>query len=135
MTTRAISHQLRLPGQAAAPDGPIDVSTMYFMHFGFRRDLDAFVTASRTPVTDRARWDASAEADLDPGFLPCHMSRGATVGEPGPRPPPAALTPDNWALCELACERQIRRRPAGAPWQGPRRPGLAVRGVWGGRQC
>ena len=58
MTTKAITQQLRLPGQAAAPDGPIDVSTMYFMHFGFRRDLDAFATASRTPVTDRARWRA-----------------------------------------------------------------------------
>ena len=59
MTTTAA--QLRLPGQAAAPEGPIDVSTMYFMHFGFRRDLDAFVAAARTPVADRARWRALRE--------------------------------------------------------------------------
>lgn len=58
MTASATIPQLRLPGQAAAPEGPIDVSTMYFMHFGFRRDLEAFVTAARTPVTDRARWRA-----------------------------------------------------------------------------
>jgi hypothetical protein len=58
MITAATTPQLRLPGQAAAPEGPIDVSTMYFMHFGFRRDLDAFVAAARTPVADRARWRA-----------------------------------------------------------------------------
>ena len=52
---------MRLPGQAAAPEGPIDVSTMYFMHFGFRRDLDAFVAAARTPVADRPRWRALRE--------------------------------------------------------------------------
>ena len=72
MTTKASTEQLRLPGQAAAPEGPIDVSTMYFMHFGFRRDLDAFVTASRTPVADRARWQAlrepaHAEGQSSPG--------------------------------------------------------------------
>ena len=32
--------QLRLPGQAAAPEGPVDMYMMYLMHFGFRRDLD-----------------------------------------------------------------------------------------------
>lgn len=50
--------QLRLPGQAAAPDGPIDCGLMYLMHFGFRRDLDAFVAAAGTPAADRARWRA-----------------------------------------------------------------------------
>lgn len=57
-TTKDHTGQLRLPGQAAAPDGPIDLGTMYVMHFGFRRDLDAFVTAARTPAADRARWRA-----------------------------------------------------------------------------
>ncbi|HEY5877626.1 MAG TPA: hemerythrin domain-containing protein, partial [Nakamurella sp.] len=50
--------QLQLPGQAAAPDGPIDLSTMYVMHFGFRRDLDEFAASAGTPVGDRARWQA-----------------------------------------------------------------------------
>lgn len=54
--------QLRLSGQAAAPDGPIDMQTMYLMHHGFRRDLDAFAAAVRaTPVTDRRTWRLLAE--------------------------------------------------------------------------
>jgi hemerythrin-like domain-containing protein len=61
--------QLRLPGQAAAPDGPIDMQTMYLMHHAFRRDLDLFAEAVRnTPVEDRdtwrllaARWELFAE--------------------------------------------------------------------------
>ncbi len=54
--------QMRLPGQAAAPDGPIDMMMMYLMHHGFRRDLAAFVAAARaTPASDRATWGALAE--------------------------------------------------------------------------
>lgn len=49
--------QLRLPGQVAAPDGPIDMQMMYVMHHAFRRDLDLFVAAVRTtPVGERATW-------------------------------------------------------------------------------
>jgi Hemerythrin HHE cation binding domain len=49
--------QLRLPGQVAAPDGPIDMRMMYVMHHAFRRDLDLFSTAVRTtPVTERGSW-------------------------------------------------------------------------------
>jgi len=53
-----MTSQLLLPGQAAAPDGPIDLGTMYVMHFGFRRDLAAFAASAGTPVADRARWQA-----------------------------------------------------------------------------
>ena len=54
--------QLRLPGQAAAPDGPLDMQTMYLMHHAFRRDLDAFVEAVRnTPVEDRRTWRLLAQ--------------------------------------------------------------------------
>jgi hypothetical protein len=50
---------LRLPGQAAAPDGPVDLTMMYVMHHGFRRDLAAFAAGvPRTPVADLARWRA-----------------------------------------------------------------------------
>ena len=43
--------QLRLPGQAAAPEGPVDMYMMYLMHHAFRRDLAAFAAAvPRTPV-------------------------------------------------------------------------------------
>ena len=51
--------QLRLTGQAAVADGPLDMTGMYVMHHAFRRDLDAFVTAARqTPATDRRTWRA-----------------------------------------------------------------------------
>ena len=59
MTTSATTttpRQLMLPGQAAAPSGPVDLAMMYVMHHAFRRDLTAFVAAARTPVGDRRTW-------------------------------------------------------------------------------
>ena len=54
--------QLRLPGQVAAPDGPVDMQTMYVMHHGFRRDLAKFAEAVRkTPVAERGTWALLAE--------------------------------------------------------------------------
>jgi iron-sulfur cluster repair protein YtfE (RIC family) len=54
--------QVRLPGQVAAPDGPVDMQTMYVMHHGFRRDLDKFTKAVRsTPVEARRTWVLLAE--------------------------------------------------------------------------
>jgi hypothetical protein len=51
-----------LAGQAAAPDGPVDLTVMFLMHFGFRRDLEAFGRAVRaTPVGDTATWSALQE--------------------------------------------------------------------------
>lgn len=62
MPTAPAVPQVLLPGQAAAPEGPIDMIGMYMMHFAFRRDLDAFVRAvPATPVADRAAWIALAE--------------------------------------------------------------------------
>ena len=55
--------QLLLPGQAAAPEGPVDMSMMYLMHFGFRRDLTAFAAAAaatRSPTgTLGPRWPSA----------------------------------------------------------------------------
>ncbi|GAB88723.1 hemerythrin domain-containing protein [Gordonia rhizosphera] len=49
--------QLVLPGQAAAPNGPVDPFMMYLMHHAFRRDLADFARcAPRTPVADRVTW-------------------------------------------------------------------------------
>lgn len=49
--------QLLLPGQAAAPEGPVDIAPMYLMHRAFRRDLDAFArTLPVVPPSDAARW-------------------------------------------------------------------------------
>ena len=53
--------QLRLPGQAAAPDGPVDMQIMYVMHHAFRRDLAKFADAAqRTPVGNRTAWQLLA---------------------------------------------------------------------------
>ncbi len=53
--------QLLLPGQAAAPEGPVDVAPMYLMHRAFRRDLDAFAAVVPTvPLGDRGRWELMA---------------------------------------------------------------------------
>jgi deazaflavin-dependent oxidoreductase (nitroreductase family) len=53
--------QLDLDGQAAAPEGPVDVAAMYVMHRAFRRDLDAFVGAvPRVDPADRRRWTRMA---------------------------------------------------------------------------
>jgi len=49
--------QLRLPGQAATADGPLDMTMMYVMHHAFRRDLRALARAARmTPLGDRVAW-------------------------------------------------------------------------------
>lgn len=48
---------LILPGQAAAPPGPADLTMMYVLHHAFRRDLDDFVAAAeRLPIGDRDAW-------------------------------------------------------------------------------
>jgi hemerythrin-like domain-containing protein len=52
---------LLVPGQCAAHDGPVDLTVMYVVHHAFRRDLGAFAEAAqRTPVADRATWQALA---------------------------------------------------------------------------
>ena len=54
--------QLRLPGQAAAHPGPVDMTIMYLMHHAFRRDLRAFSeVVPVTPLEDREAWRALAE--------------------------------------------------------------------------
>jgi hypothetical protein len=59
MTSTRTHGQLTLPGQAAAPDGPVDLTPMFLMHHAFRRDLAAFSAAvDATPVTDRRTWRA-----------------------------------------------------------------------------
>ena len=66
--------QIRLEGQAAAPDGPVDLVAMYVMHRAFRRDLEAFArVCPSVPVGDRARWRAlSRRFGLFASFLHKH---------------------------------------------------------------
>jgi hemerythrin-like domain-containing protein len=60
--TTTYPDQLLLPGQAAAPGGPVDMMVMYLMHHAFRRDLGRFATAvPHTPTDDRATWQALSE--------------------------------------------------------------------------
>jgi hypothetical protein len=93
--TATTSRQLVLPGQAAAPDGPVDLTAMFVMHHGFRRDLRSFaVAAERTPVSDRAawralhrRWQAFAmvlhhhHAGEDAGIWPMLVERSTAAGD------------------------------------------------------
>lgn len=52
-----MSTALLLPGQAAAPPGPADMTMMYVMHHAFRRDVADFAAAiEATPVADVRRW-------------------------------------------------------------------------------
>ncbi|GAA2848812.1 hypothetical protein GCM10010517_06110 [Streptosporangium fragile] len=54
--------QIRLPGQAAAVPGPLDMTNMYLAHFGFRRDLGRLLTAvCQVRLDDRRRIRALAE--------------------------------------------------------------------------
>ena len=65
-TVPATVPQVFLPGQAAAPEGPVDMIMMYVMHHAFRRDLAAF--AARVPtvaVDDAATWRALAQRWTD----------------------------------------------------------------------
>jgi dsDNA-binding SOS-regulon protein len=57
--TQTALEPLLLPGQAAAPPGPCDMTGMYVMHHAFRRDLARFATATRrTPLDEHATWRA-----------------------------------------------------------------------------
>jgi hypothetical protein len=73
--------QLKFPGRAAAPDGPVDLAGMYLMHRGFRRDLAAFAAATATtPTADRKRWARLARRfELFAGVLHKHH-HGEDVG-------------------------------------------------------
>jgi hypothetical protein len=78
MSAAAPAHpaQLLLPGQAAAPEGPVDLAAMYLMHRGFRRDLTAFTAVTTTiPAGDRRRWRRVARRfDLFASVLHKHHS-------------------------------------------------------------
>jgi hemerythrin-like domain-containing protein len=60
-TSSTYPDQLMLPGQAAAPGGPVDMTMMYVMHHGFRRDLNRFAEAvAATPLAAKDTWVALA---------------------------------------------------------------------------
>ena len=93
--TATTAPQLLLPGQAAAPDGPVDLTAMFVMHHGYRRDLRRFsAAADRTPVADRAAWRAlhrrwqalsmvlhHHHAGEDAGLWPLLVERSTAAGD------------------------------------------------------
>lgn len=86
--------QLDLPGQVAAPAGPVDMQGMFLMHHAFRRDLRCFhAAAAATPVEDTVTWRALADrwavfakvlhhhhSGEDAGLWPLLMSRAGEEG-------------------------------------------------------
>ena len=52
-----MTDQILLPGQAAAPAGPADMTMMYVLHHAFRRDLRDFRSAAAVlAVDDQSGW-------------------------------------------------------------------------------
>ncbi|MEI8412373.1 MULTISPECIES: hemerythrin domain-containing protein [unclassified Kribbella] len=90
-----MTDQLMLPGQAAAPPGPVDLTAMYVMHHGFRRDLTVFKAAvAATPPEDRTTWRALAarwgkfveilhkhHTGEDAGLWPLLMAKADAAGQ------------------------------------------------------
>ncbi|WGY01028.1 hemerythrin domain-containing protein [Nocardioides sp. QY071] len=56
-----MTDQILLPGQAAAPPGPADMTMMYVLHHAFRRDVRDFrAVAAALPTDDRPAWQRLA---------------------------------------------------------------------------
>lgn len=73
--------QVMYHGQAAAPEGPVDMIMMYVMHHAFRRDLDGFVAAvASTPVEDRSAWIALRDRWNEFGEILHHHHSGEDAG-------------------------------------------------------
>jgi hemerythrin-like domain-containing protein len=123
--TRRPTGQLLLPGQAAAPDGPVDVTVMWLMHHGFRRDLGNFGRAvAATPVDDPATWSALAQrwevfaqilhdhhAGEDAGLWPVLLERVDAAGDGGGRATLEAMSAEHERIDPLlhACATGFRR--------------------------
>ncbi|GAB3197565.1 hypothetical protein GCM10027261_23110 [Geodermatophilus arenarius] len=132
--------RLRLPGQADAPDGPVDLTLMWVMHHGFRRDLAAFGRAvERTPLEDRRtwellrrRWDYFASVlhhhhtGEDAGLWPLLLERAAAAGDAEGRAILEAMAAEHAAIDPLLgeCSHGFARLAGVA--DGPAREALAA---------
>lgn len=117
--------QLMLPGQAAAPDGPVDLTVMWTMHRGFRRDLENFARAvPATPLDDRATWAALAarwdvfsrilhdhHSGEDAGVWPLLLERVEAAGDAEGRSTLEAMAAEHRVIDPLldACAAGFRR--------------------------
>jgi hypothetical protein len=128
MTTAVTSPrtgQLLLAGQAAAPDGPVDLTVMWTMHRGFRRDLEQFTRAvPATPVDDAATWTALAgrwdvfarilhghHTAEDTGIWPLLLERVDAAGDAEGRSTLEAMAAEHRVIDPLldACASGFRR--------------------------
>jgi hypothetical protein len=143
MTTATAAHrrQLLLPGQAAAQEGPVDLSIMYAVHHAFRRDLAAFAAAAgRTPADDRPTWRALAQrwelfattlhghhSGEDAGLWPMLLDRVDAAGDAEGRQVLEAMEAEHADIDPLlhACGQGFARLAASADEDA--RAALAVR--------
>jgi hypothetical protein len=124
-TSAARTGQLLLPGQAAAPDGPVDLTIMWTMHRGFRRDLENFARAvPATPVDDRSTWTALSRrwevfarilhhhhASEDAGIWPLLLDRADAAFDADGRATLEAMAAEHGVIDPLldACASGFRR--------------------------
>jgi hypothetical protein len=140
--------QLMLPGQAAAPDGPVDLTVMFVMHRGFRRDLAAFErTVPVVPIDDAAAWTALDErwnvfsrilhdhhSGEDAGLWPLLLARVDAAGDTAGRATLEAMSAEHARIDPLLDEcANAFSRMARAP-RSEDRAGL-VRCLAGTREC
>jgi hemerythrin-like domain-containing protein len=143
MTTTSPAHvpQVLLPGQAAAPAGPVDMIMMYVMHHAFRRDLAAFSARVPTVAVDDAvtwraldqRWTDFAEvlhkhhSGEDAGLWPLLLERVDAVGDAAGRATLEAMEAEHAEIDPLleACARGFARMAEGGTADD--RAALAVR--------
>jgi hypothetical protein len=117
--------QLLLAGQAAAPDGPVDLTVMFLMHRGFRRDLETFTRAlPATPLHDGDTWSALAQrwavfarilhdhhAGEDAGLWPLLLERVDAAGDGAGRATLEAMSAEHGRIDPLldACSEGFQR--------------------------
>ena len=144
MTTTALRPgnpgQLLLRGQAAAPDGPVDLTMMWVMHHGFRRDLENFARAAAgTPIEDRVTWQAldrrwllfsrilhAHHSGEDAGLWPLLLARADAAGDRDARATLEAMSAEHAGIDPLlaACAAGFARLAAAA--DEPARAALAT---------
>jgi hemerythrin-like domain-containing protein len=133
--------QVRLPGQAAAPEGPVDLLMMYVLHHAFRRDLAAFAAAvPLTPVEDLATWRALHDrwtrfaqvlhkhhSGEDAGLWPLLLERVDAAGDAAGRATLEAMEAEHGEIDPLltSCAAGLQRMAAGGTVD--HRAALAVR--------
>ena len=122
--------QLNLPGQAAAPEGPVNLAGMFLMHHGFRRDLGNFVrVVPLVEPDDRQQWQVLAKRwryfsvvlhkhhkGEDDGLWPLLLDRVDAAGDPAARATLEAMEAEHADIDPLleACGQGFDRLAAAA---------------------